>query len=201
MTHHLSLSAVVVALTLVLCGCESPSDVVGPPQEQTVPLVPLELGNRWTYRVTTMTTEGDTSWVDTISFFISRDTVVNGVPWSIYSYDGPEAGTVGYRNDAIGFHLTNWEHWQDSFVYPAKVGDTYGQFTVVSVDSGIVTPLGLLTCYVYRTTWAGIELYTIIAPGVGIVRRESAGIPWDTGIPFRSQDLDLIAASLVKGAG
>jgi len=168
------------------------SPTMASPEKEPDFLVPLAPGNKWTFRVTTYHTAGDTAYVGTISFHIGSDTIVQGLHWYNYVYDGPSAGSEGYRNDEWGFHETNWESIWYSYPYPSKVGDSISYYKVVSVDTSLITPFGKVKCYQYQFLWFGFPMNTFIAPHIGIVRQESAGIPFGSITPYRSQDLDLI---------
>jgi hypothetical protein len=159
-------------------------------------LVPLAVGNRWTFRVTTYQLDGDTAWTDTIAYLIKSDTIINTDRWFIYAYDGVSSGVLYVRNDASGYRETNWSNYSYSYPYPANVGDSSTWYRVASIDTVLSTPLGLLKCYRYQLNWYGMLTNTYFAPHIGLVRSESAGFDSKTSVAFRSQDLDLVGVKL-----
>ena len=193
-TYHFSAYFLFCSLAILSCK-DSPTSAT-PEQSKPDYLVPLVSGNKWTFRVTTFNTAGDTTWVDTISFHIGSDTTVQGLHWFTYDYDGPSSGSEGYRNDEWGFHETNWESLWYSYPYPAHRGDSISYYKVVSVDTSLMTPFGMVKCYQYQFSWYGLPMNTFFAPHIGMVRRESAGMQFGSITPYRSQDLDLIGYKL-----
>jgi hypothetical protein len=190
---------VVIALTsLVLSSCSDMGNPIPPAQTPQSPmvLVPLTIGNSWSFHVTTFDTTGTVVWVDTLAFFIRTDTVVDDVRWYLQGYYGVMIGQLGFRNDDVGHHQINFEGWQHNFPYPAQRGQIYENWIVESVDSLLATPLGQLHCYVYRYSWLGHPGRMIFAPGIGTIHTDNVGRTWG-GTVWLAQTMDLVAATIL----
>ena len=189
-----------VALTFfVFASCSERDNPVmqQPPPSSQPPkvLVPLAVGNSWSYRVTTFDTTGLIVWADTLRFFIRSDTVVDGVRWALEGFEGVMGGQMGFRNDSTGYYESNLEGWYRLYPYPAQKGQVSGMFTVESVDSPFTTPLGELHCYVYRYDWFGHPGRMIFAPGIGTIHTDNVGRTW-AGTVWLAQTMDLVAAEI-----
>jgi hypothetical protein len=177
-------------------SCSDQGNPIGPLRSNNPnALVPLEVGNRWTFRITSYERDGIVGWVDTLTFYIRADTIVDGVRWALEGYDGGMAGVRGFRNDTAGYHTTNFEGIEHTYPYPARTGDTVGIWIVLSTDSLVNTPMGVLHCYCYRSyIWYGYPWTELYAPGIGPVYTESVVIPW-VGRPYAVETAELISAT------
>lgn len=197
MKFQVAFRVLVVITAFALPSCSKKDNPVIPPPPTELPkvLVPLTIGNSWSYRVTTFDTTGPVVWTDTLTFFIRTDTMVNNVRWFLEGYNGVMIGQLGFRNDSIGFHQTNFEGWDVSYPYPASKGQVFQNWTVESIDSLIVTPLGQLHCYVYKYYFYGHAGRMIFAPGIGTVHTDNVGRTWG-GTVWLAQTQDLVAATI-----
>lgn len=186
-----------VLILLVVYSCSEKDNPIVPstPTEALKVLVPLKIGNSWSFRVTTFDTTGSISWIDTLTFFIRTDTIVNGIHWYLQGYDGVMLGQLGFRNGTVGFHETNFVGANWNYPYPSKKGQYFENYFVESTDSIVATPFGELHCYVYKYDWFGTPGRMIFAPGIGWVRTESVGKTWG-GTVWLAQTKDLVAAEI-----
>jgi hypothetical protein len=186
-----------VLAIIVFSSCSKKDNPIiplpSPPSGKPKPLVPLAVGNSWTFRVTTFDTTGPVVWVDTLRFFIRADTFVNNMRWYLEGYDGVMPGPMGFRHDQAGFHETNFVGNSWDYKYPAQPGQYSGIYVVESIDSVLTTPLGDLHCYVYKYNWYGQSGRMIFAPGIGWIRTEVIGRTWG-GTVWLAQTQDLVAA-------
>jgi hypothetical protein len=190
------LAGVISLISLLSCKKEDNPIVTPPPSPQKPKvLVPLTVGNSWSFRVTTFDTTGPVVWTDTLRFFIRTDTIVNNIRWYLEGYDGVMIGQLGFRNDSVGFHQTNFEGANWDYRYPAQRGQNSWFYTVESIDSVITTPLGNLHCYVYKYDWFGHPGRMIFAPSIGWVRTENVGRTWG-GTVWLAQTMDLVAVEI-----
>jgi len=185
---------------LVVIGCEKKDSIVNPPEELTE-IVPLKIGNQWTFVRTEFDTLGSITRIDTIQYKIIEDTLINNQKWFRQSY-----WTVLYRNDEEGF----WEYNNEpklAYKYPAQEGsifyNNYGwKVTVISTDTLINTPLGILHCYQYQLDFYGFKTNNFLSPGFGFVYMEGAArwyapYPHLTD-PFLFEKWELISADITK---
>jgi len=135
-------------------------------------IIPLAVGNEWTYNVY------NTSWKnDTIrKMKITGDTLVNGEKWYILNTDDLE--NVLCKNDGNGL----WQIVSKMYVtpnlalkYPAKVNEENKAdiFTIkiLSIDNDIEVLAGKFNCYSYLiTNNTEEELVMHISPGIGIIK-------------------------------
>jgi len=118
---------------LLLIGCSD--DDTGTNSELLIadgPIMPLAVGNIWSGTQTTY--YGATFFVDTVMYYITDSSIVNGEVW--YLMDFKRSGThlhyrwITYREEG-GVFMTgcdaelNPDNCENIFKYPAHLGDTY----------------------------------------------------------------------------
>jgi hypothetical protein len=184
------------SVLLMLDSCTKESNPVESniyPASENV-LVPLAIGNEWTFRLTIFDTTGAVAVLDTFSYFIKGDTVVEGVIWALEGEKTVGVGQIGFRNDSIGYHESNFEGWEEDLPYPGHKNESYNAWTIISTDSVVNTPLGTFWCYVYASSFFGFPYKLIYAPGVGPIHLEIVGVPTG-GKPLLSETEDLISTN------
>jgi hypothetical protein len=156
-----NLAVSLFVLLFAFIACNEDNVIVNPPSE-TLEIVPLKIGNYWSYQTTTYDTLGNivNSVVD--SFSVVSDTLINGKKYFIFS-----TGVLRWNNDA-GFWITMSPDSLLLYKYPANVGDEYPYFKVICKDSLIVSPKGTFKCYGY----SGSVAIDYVSPGVGLVKEE-----------------------------
>jgi hypothetical protein len=198
MTKAITVHTILFLIIRISFSCEEDSDPVVQSQSWNPKdvLMPLAVGNSWTFRITTYDSTGHISWMDTSVSYIRGDTFVSGLRWFMEGYNGPMVGLPAYRNDEAGLHYIVFGSRTLTYKYPAHAGDTSSPYIVESIDSLVHTPLGDLHCYVYQFDWYGATAHIIFAPGIGMVREEVLGLPWESDSAYLVQTHDLISASI-----
>lgn len=174
-------------MVLMLLGCSSkkesdqPAIDIGAKRIGNI-IMPLELGNWWSYNVYGLDTAQNTlrqMLLDTL--MVISDTTVNQERWfHIGGLQGTE-GWVINREDGFWFAPPG----QKPFLfakYPADVGDTFSSVignanahtTVAGIGVEVKSPAGTYYCYKYSQKVEPSNAVTnyYFAPGVGLVKME-----------------------------
>ena len=196
------LKSLVIFSLLIFSSCAKKETVIEPPPPESPKyIVPLAKDNNWTFIRTYYDTVGLVISLDTLNYKIISDTLIHNQQWFKNSYL-----SSFYRTDSVGL----W-HYDDYakllYKYPAKVGEEYLQdyrwrVSVISTDTLINTPMGVLSCYQYQLDYEGFKINDFLAPGFGFVKMESAGqwfAPYPRlTAPFLYMKLEMISASITK---
>lgn len=172
--------------TLLIACTDGPGRPTAPDADDSLPLVPLAVGARWTWIAVISPATSEWRW----SIRISRDTVIDGETWySATRFDDhdtvPDWCLWTLQSDGL------WEEFLPGLEgprylelkckYPATIGEIfeiyeewphlgtiwYRQFLG---DTTIVTPLGPLNCLLYGYFCRGIpQSYDMYVPGIGRV--------------------------------
>jgi hypothetical protein len=146
----------------LIAGCKDENKIVNPTTE-TVEIVPLKVGNWWSYQTTVYDTSGDIVSTHIDSIFVVKDTLVNGKKYFILS-----TGVMRWNNDS-GLWIPFTPDSTLLYKYPAQVGDKYGiNLKVICKDSSIVVPKGSFKSYGY----SGAVATDFVSPGVGLIKEE-----------------------------
>jgi hypothetical protein len=162
-------------------GC---GDEPGKPTDNNSELLPLKVGNQWTYAYTSFNSDGDSTHTEIKTYEIIKDSVYNGE--KIYYLNRSDfLGLLikGYflnRND--GIHVLNTEHGAadpqillkfpvdnnsefDAYPYRMKVG---------KADTTIATPAGEFKCIKYSKIYDKDKPFYIhyFCPGIGNIASE-----------------------------
>ena len=174
-----SLRSLAPLAVVLLAGCDS-----GDPEADRLPLVPLAVGNTWTYRAIEFDRYGVP--IDTVerdrSSEVVADTVVAGWTWYREAVVDEGTGDRGgewwaVREDGL---------WSDPgdldgagylrLPYPAPPGATgagrFGEaWTLASTDTTVTVPAGTFRChhYRYRSVYMVYDDDVFYAPGIGRV--------------------------------
>ncbi len=158
------------------------------PEDSKKQLIPLAIGNSWSYTQTTFDTTGKVS--SAAYHFddkVDSDTIISNEKW--YHSEG-YPNYVWITNRSNGFwHFakagTSLLIKRDTtllvFGYPAKIGTKPGTYEVVSLDKEVTVQAGTFRCihYVYKVAnptnywFTGFEYF--ITPGLGIVKWQQFG--------------------------
>ena len=145
---------------ILLLGCSDDNNITSP-TVQTQEIVPLSIGNSWTYQYTIYDTSGGIIYTSIDSFSVIADTVINGKKRFILS-----TGVMRWNND-FGFWIPMSPDSLLLYKYPANVGDEYSNgLKVICKDSTFVLPSGTFKCYGYSSPVA----IDYVSPSVGLVR-------------------------------
>ncbi len=184
------------ALILSFNSCKKSETSTQPSRLETSPnkyLMDLSIGNSWTYRRVKIDSTGKISKVDTITYFIRTDTVVNGKVWSLMGSNEAMSEPIGYRNDDYALYKSNFVSLEVGYPYPTKTGNIYANWSIVSTDTIVPTPIGDLHCICYRSFDYGIPFNVFYAPEIGLVHEESLVKPFGYGDAYIAITQDLIA--------
>lgn len=185
-----------IFFSIVISTCSESTNPILPPDTEPDELVPLKIGNSWSFKITTYDTLGAIDWIDTLTIFIKKDTVVNNVLWFLQGSNRTMLGQTGFRNDTIGHHVTNFESYSITYPYPAEVGESLDGFTVTSKDSLIQTNLGKLKCYVYNRYFYDFSYNTIYSPGIGLIYSETPMRPYNSDTTYLIQTRELVSTNV-----
>ncbi len=178
-----------LTLSLMSCGNDKKQgDASSIPEEtaadivvgDTTVILPLAVGNRWTYDVSQFdTVAGEFIPFRVDTFEVTRDTVIEDEVWYIVEGMIPEGGRTINREGGL------WQYRPDTdtflfLKYPAEVGVEYVtkigpsnvMNRVVGNDVRLTVPAGTFTCYKYSQLiqHPGITVDFYFQPGVGGVR-------------------------------
>jgi len=168
-----SLTYPILLLLLALPGC-SKDPLSG--NDATGPLIPLAIGNSWTYFVSTFDTNGViiASEIDSARWRVLRDTSIAGSAW--YYLAG---SYVANRSDGYWIYLSSSPALY--FKYPVIAGDSISIGNGLSVECTATAESDTMwgsggPLYVYNV-FSGRTLATqyYITPGLGIVAYETFG--------------------------
>ena len=157
---------------IFLVGCK---EIVDPGQTDkpidTSVIMPLKVGNSWTYKSLTIDTlTNDTTSIDVINS-IRSEKIIGNEKWFVDNLHG----ILINRSNGIWSALNEND---TTFLakYPAVVGDTFyvhqhnqSIMRVISTDSLIQTDAGTFRCYVYFNSDSNGQAVQFYAPGIGLV--------------------------------
>jgi len=190
--------AVIMAVsTAVVIGCSDDDD--NPVSSQSNVLMPLDVGNSWTYRQITFQYPDNSSSISDKGMTISKDTLRDGETWF-------RIGDDEYINKSDGLHIMKYNFFGTYgpiiYRYPATVGDAYNNpdiqgssyITVTDLAKPINVIAGEFTCIGYKSvvnigedTWT---THTYFAPDTGIVLKKVYNIRSENDtILYRHEEL------------
>ena len=157
----------ILLLTFTSCKTDNPVDVNTP---STSVLLPLDVGNSWTFRRTVYNTDGSINYSDTITQKIVKDSSLYGFQWSFESYE-----QILYQNDEQGLWIFYTEP-RLYYRYPSfrnvNFVQNFDTVTVISTDTLVTTPAGTFHCYHYRIDFNNFPINQFICPDLGFVNME-----------------------------
>ena len=146
-------------------------------------IIPLKIGNTWTYRETNFNPNGSVSSVTQYGLIVTKDTIAQNERWFQFS-----SGSWG-RNSQDGLLLNMFHSWDDivlAYKYTATVGDMcealdYVTTKVISTNDVISVPKGSFSCYKYQSNRTDfpdnrLEMIEWFSPNIGLVRKEEWGL-------------------------
>ena len=195
-----SLSILISCAILIGCGSNdtdtTSKSATPPPQSQQTTtaaaqqpaltegaaLMPLAVGNRWTYQMAMLDTlTGKMTLAGQSVYEVMRDTAMTGETWYFMSGMGPNGTWVTNRAD--GFWIISPTRQPMLLAkYPGQVGEEFtritGPATIINriAEVSVITPVGAGTysCYKYAQEFGGPSRtsYNYYSPGVGMVKME-----------------------------
>lgn len=162
--------SIVILATLLAClvpHCKKDSN--NPTNNPIIgSIVPLKVGNSWTFRVSIYDTNGVILSTSMFTNSITRDTTIGNEKWF-----GLESIWVINRTDGLWSRTSGGNPYL-VFKYPANVNDSYNSngdnVVVTSTNYPVTVPRGQFTCYVYTIASDFLEY---CAPNVGWVKYEA----------------------------
>lgn len=159
-------------LLIFIVGCK---EIVDPGQTDkpvnTSVIMPLKVGNSWTYKsITIDTLTNDTTSVVMINT-IQSEKIIGNEKWFVDNLHG----LVINRTDGL-WSVLNENDTTFLAKYPAVVGDTFNVhqyyqsvMRVISTDSVMQTEAGTFQCYVYFNSDSNGQSVQFYAPDIGLV--------------------------------
>jgi hypothetical protein len=178
-------------LMVLSSGCDE-DKTTNPSQVLTI--VPLKIGNQWTYEITERDSAGDVTSIATSAMAVVRDTMINDERWYDFSANGGPPMEY-FTTNRIDGYWSGGPSGHLQYKYPAQKGDTYMFFglvvTVESTADTVSIPASLFVCYMYRFETPGGNASSYLdhyaAPGIGLMKakitEKLAGgetyVPWE----------------------
>jgi hypothetical protein len=172
-----------IVVLLLIDGCkkdDNPVDQGGTPQATV--LMPLKIGNQWTYRVISYDTSGTVQHVDTSTFKIVRDTTIQSEKWYFIGQDSTAYELLTNRSDGVWYMRVRIAPLAAVLFakYPANVNDTWlGPDSSIAMlwakDINVSVPQGTYACFQYMYADKGTQFMSqakYFPVGVGFVRDE-----------------------------
>lgn len=159
--------------TLLFIGCKDNDENPVQPSSNNQSIIPLKIGNSWTYKVTTFDENGNIlhTWQDIRQ--IEKDTLIQNEKWFFYYYEWRCS-----RSDGIYSYKPNTsKQYYLEYKYPGNVNETYSlgyiTVTIISTNQNITVPKGNFVTYKYRFLNPTDEYeYDYLSPNIGPVLME-----------------------------
>jgi len=195
----------ILTLSFSAISCHQPTEFS---QKEGV-IMPLEVGNTWSYRVTYFDSLGNAGQIDTFSTtIVLKAAVFNDITQA--NEEWFSSGMYYYMNRQTGlFRASRLPLSSYGFLvakYPAREKDSYNAFTSDPGDSYIVTvvstheytsvPEGSYSCYVYQWQGDNLKMFQYYAPNRGLIREDVHFKPLDGGNWFLLYRHELISLDL-----
>ena len=148
-------------------------------------LMPLKLGNQWIYRSISLDSLGVVQHVDTSTFKIVRDTLIQNERWYFIGRDSTARELLTNRTDGLWYmslHSTGTIAQAAVLFakYPANVNDSWlgpdsSTVKLITNNLAVTVPQGTYTCYQYSYTnkrTGAVEQSKYFPPGRGFVKDE-----------------------------
>jgi hypothetical protein len=176
--------------SIIILSCSESTE----PDSSNPDLIPMAVGNKWSYKLTSYDSLGNVLYTESTSSSIDKDTIIDGTIW--YGYEDGFNGiwninkTNGYWIFVKAFYgySLNDTTWM-VYKYPCNVGETFGEadypIQVVSKNEIISVPAGNFTTIHYSFIFANYNNYLLISnevyvcPGIGVVKSTQIGKKFD----------------------
>jgi len=153
-------------------------------------MIPLKMGNSWSYVRTNYDSTGIVEYTEDITSTIDKDTLIDELTWYGYS-DTPEG--IWFANKSDGYWgFARWNNGNaivDTMIliykYPAIVGDVFDfpsfRREIVSTNELITVPAGSYKTIHYSDTFLDSSNYLLdsfeifVAQGIGLIKRVQIG--------------------------
>lgn len=170
-----------LAIALVffcVCGKDKAAD-----PSQTTQIMPLRLGNSWSYLSEQFDINGHVISSEAITWSVQSDTIIDSETWYrtiVLQNIDPYTTFFTNRSDGL-WQKVSWEGDSDSHLakYPALAGEAFSQtgmdsVTVELINKGVTVPAGSFICYKYHINQSQVnaDYYSYFSPGVGLIMTE-----------------------------
>ncbi|MGB2868962.1 MAG: hypothetical protein WBD36_10955 [Bacteroidota bacterium] len=152
----MKITAMFLTVLLLGLGCSKSSDnPVSTVDDTSNQILPLQVGNSWTYNVMTYDTAGIGTFYALINMVVVRDTTIGGERWYIVSSSGSSGvGIIKVKSDGLWYHSAAGNFL--GVKYPAADLSAFLlQSITVSVASNsasVTVPKGTFSCIKYGVT-------------------------------------------------
>jgi len=161
------LSFILLAVIIFASACSESSS----PSNKKIEILPLEIGNKWEYKISS---EGEIKDMTTMVF---KDTIINNERWFDF-------GCLLMINREDGLWLRYYDDktnkWEEElrYKYPAVAGEQYSDsldlVKVIAINEKVTVPAGTFNCYVYRIPlFEDNYMDYYLCPGVGNIKTVS----------------------------
>jgi hypothetical protein len=153
-------------------------------------MIPLKMGNSWSYVRTNYDSTGIVEYTENITSTIDKDTLIDELTW--YGYSDTPSG-IWFTNKSNGYWV--YARWNNGnaivdtmlliYKYPAIVGDVFDfpsfRREVVSTNELITVPAGSYKTIHYSDTFLDSSNYLLdsfeifVAQGIGLIKRVQIG--------------------------
>ncbi len=162
-------------------GCsDNPTDNKEPPDSV---IIPLAVGNYWTFEDISFNASGDTTGVDTTTLSIDSSAAISGRTvyywrWDIAEYENYADLMANiddglYRFGTASSGVIEADEAELILIYPGSTGDTFiafeEDFTITSTTSEQIVPAGTFICYEYTYSGNNRQYF---APDYGFIARQ-----------------------------
>ncbi len=150
------LAALALLSTIWLAGCsddtptntEKKAELIQVPMVQ-VTILPLKIGNRWTFAVTDYDSNGAVTGLREDSIVVLRDTTIRQKKWFV-------TNERIYRRDTNGVWV--WDQVAKlAYAFPSVPGDTFdagdAMGRIISMSERDTVPFGPMLCFHYRYSY------------------------------------------------
>jgi len=217
MSNFLIRSALFLSVAAILSSScrHSPTEApAGVPTVAKDSIIPLNIGNKWTWQLTLYDTLGKpySTYLDSLRIDSAKN--INSEHWC---FPGHPYEKLAFANLSDGCYYRAFDDTPGAsflfYRYPARANDTYRapsgvvsgyrvwivdtleSMTILSIDTTITVPAGTFTCYLYRRARKdGVHYFDeFLAPGLGWIRVVTYPEIWPgRGVYFKQSTKDLI---------
>lgn len=159
---------------LAAAGCGSDADAPSGPSPTSTDLMPLKVGNQWSYNVEEFDTTGRQTSTKAQSNVVTADTMIQGTTW--YFLNDDRATPTRTAGDGVYYWDTKRDASYRYIATPVSVGSFQEKgsqrFTVASSSARIDAPAGSYNSVQILVTDSNIPSVSSVisvAPGVGLV--------------------------------
>ena len=174
-------------LFFLVIGCKKDDLIVNPAAFKVI--IPIAVGSRWDYTLNVYDSTGIQQAANTVSYNITKDTIINFSRWYKYSEIITNSQTQSSEffcaNTSSGFYSIKNSVPFLIFKYPASIHDSYyvnnviNYLHIISIDTSITISLGTFHCYAfdsyqqfYPNMLGGSYEIMYVSPEIGIVKTE-----------------------------